>query len=90
MHQVDDVGYYELPSVRGCAPARRSIRQHCHRPVSSLFFTLIIVAFTIKNSAGSHPINAQLAPVLDGQLFAEYPTESLLSGRFAKVPLIVG
>ncbi|KAL4258860.1 Carboxylic ester hydrolase [Pleurotus pulmonarius] len=42
------------------------------------------------NNTGPYPINTQLAPVLDGQLFTEYPTESFLAGRFSQVPLIVG
>ena len=29
-------------------------------------------------------------PVLDGKLFTETPTISILSGNFAKVPVIVG
>ncbi|KAL0946091.1 hypothetical protein HGRIS_012357 [Hohenbuehelia grisea] len=29
-------------------------------------------------------------PVLDGKLLTEHPTKSILSGRFARVPLIVG
>ncbi|KAG6872540.1 hypothetical protein C0995_009001 [Termitomyces sp. Mi166 len=29
-------------------------------------------------------------PVLDGKIFTEYPTQSIASGKFASVPLIVG
>lgn len=29
-------------------------------------------------------------PVIDDQLFSEFPTQSILEGKFAKVPLIVG
>lgn len=29
-------------------------------------------------------------PVIDGKLFTDFPTRSILTGKFAKVPLIVG
>ncbi|KAG9227782.1 hypothetical protein CCMSSC00406_0000572 [Pleurotus cornucopiae] len=61
----------------------------CLRSVDA--FRLLAAYHSVAtNHTGSHPINTQLAPVLDGQLFTEYPTESFLAGRFTKVPLIVG
>lgn len=48
---------------------------HAHIPLYSLS--------TASGYRGWHP-------VMDGKVFADFPTKSILAGKFAKVPLIVG
>jgi len=42
----------------------------------------------LRDSAGS--LNSKWRPVLDGKIFADYPTKLLAEGKFARVPVIVG
>lgn len=85
----------------GCGAGGLSTQLACLRNASvsalaqaqdAASYTLSVVVFCSRMfdmllSNGSY--NA-FHPVLDGKIFYQYPTEAILSGNHAKVPLIIG
>lgn len=47
---------------------------------------LILIIRSVSTASGYNTWH----PVVDGKIFTDFPTKSILGGKFAKVPLIVG
>ncbi|KAF8871765.1 Alpha/Beta hydrolase protein [Infundibulicybe gibba] len=74
-------------SQAGCGSGDISSQLACLRSAS------VSALARAQDAAGSSAFSGKykvFRPVVDGQLITEPPTQSILAGRFARVPLIVG
>ncbi|KAF7432971.1 hypothetical protein PC9H_004915 [Pleurotus ostreatus] len=74
-------------SQAGCGVGKIAQRLSCLRTAS--ISALARAQDASGTSAFSGPFNG-FHPVLDGKLFTDLPTKSIIAGRFHRVPLIVG
>ncbi|KAF9550176.1 alpha/beta-hydrolase [Agrocybe pediades] len=72
----------------GCGTGSDADKLSCLRKAS------VSALAMAQDAAGSSAFTASgykvFHPVIDGHLFTEFPTQSILAGKFANVPLIVG
>ncbi|KAJ8518407.1 hypothetical protein ONZ45_g4512 [Pleurotus djamor] len=70
----------------GCTNSVFLLKMACMRQVTTA--QLVAAASSVSTSFTGQYFD--FVPIFDSQLFTEYPTESLVGGRYADVPLIVG